>query len=43
MDGRANPLIERKVVGAMFFGVAARSRHPQLLGIVSSNVVVAVV
>ena len=23
MDGRANPLMDRKVVGAVFFGVAA--------------------
>ena len=38
--GRANPLMDRKVVGAMFFGVAAmvwspgRSPHPQLLDVV---------
>jgi hypothetical protein len=34
MDGRANPLMDRKVVGVVFFGVlaiVAVAPHPQLL------------
>ena len=39
-DGRANPLLDRKVVGAMFFGVAAMVAVvtlPQLLDVVWCN------
>ena len=39
MDGRANPLMDRQVVGVVFFGMAA---DPQLLDVVwcSADVVV---
>ena len=33
MDGRANPLMDRKVVGAVFFGVAAMVTSPTLLDV----------
>ena len=43
---RANPLMDRKVVGAMFLGVAvmvAVVTSPQLLGVVWCSAVVVVV
>jgi len=46
MDGRANPLMDRKVVGVVFFGVVAMvavATSPQLLGVVWCSAVVAVV
>ena len=47
MDGRANPLLDRKVVGVVFFGVVAMVAvvtSPPLLDVVwCSAVVVAVV
>ena len=46
MDGRANPLMDRKVVGVVCFGVVTmveRSPHPQLLDAVWCSAVVSVV
>ena len=43
MDGRANPLMDRKVVGVVFFGVVAVATSPQLLGVVWCSAVVVVV
>ena len=45
MDDRANPLMDQRVVGVVFFGPPGRSPHPQLLDVVwcSAAVVVAVV
>ena len=46
MDGRANPLMDSKVVGVVFFGVAAvlaLVTSPTLLGVVWCSVVVVVV
>ena len=48
MDGRANPLMDRKVVGVVFFGVVAMVAvvtSPQLLDVAwcSAAVVVVVV
>ena len=31
MDGRETPLMDRKVVGVVLFGVVAQPRHPQQL------------
>ena len=45
-NGRANPLMDRKVVGVAVFEVAARVAavtHPQLLDVVWCSAVVAVV
>ena len=45
-DGRANPLLDRKVVGVVFFGVVAMFAvviSPQLLGVVWCSAVVVVV
>ena len=42
MDGRANPLMDRKV-GVVFFGVAAMVFHPQLLDVAWCSAVVVVV
>ena len=46
MDGRANPLMDSKVVGVVFFGVAAvlaLVTSPTLLGVVWCSAVVVVV
>jgi hypothetical protein len=43
MDGRANPLMDRKVAGVVFFGVVAVVTSPQLLGVVWCSAVVVVV
>ena len=46
MDGRANPLMDRKLVGVVFFGLVAMFAvvtSPQLLDVVWSSAVVAVV
>ena len=43
MDGRANPLMDRKVVGVVFFGVAAMVFHPHLLDVAWCSAVVVVV
>ena len=46
-DGRANPLIDGKVVGFVFVGVVAKglqwSPHPQLLDVVWCTAAVVVV
>ena len=45
-DGRANPLMDRKVVGVVFFGVVAMvavGTSPQLLDVVWCNAAVVVV
>ena len=45
MDGRANPLMDRKVVGVVFFGVVAMVAvvtSPQLLDVVWCSAVVVV-
>jgi len=46
MDGRANPLMDRKLVGVVFFGVVAMVAvvtSPQLLDVVWCSAVVVVV
>ena len=43
MDGRANPLMDRKVVEAVFLEWLQRSPHPQLLDVVSCSATVVVV
>jgi len=46
MDGRANPLMDRKVVGVVFSGVAAMVAvvtSPQLLDVVWCSAIVVVV
>ena len=46
MDGRANSLMDRKVVGVVFVGVVARGAvvtSPQLLDVVRCSAVVVVV
>ena len=45
-DGRANPLMKRKVVGGVFFGVAAMVAavtSPQLLDVLWCSAIVVVV
>ena len=39
MDGRANTLMDRKVVGVVHFGGLQWSTHPQLLNVVWRGVV----
>jgi len=46
MDGRANPLMDRRVVGVMFFGVVtmvAVITSPQLLDVLLCSAVIVVV
>jgi hypothetical protein len=43
MDGRANPLVDRKVVGVVLFGEVAVVTSPQLLDVVWCSAVVVVV
>jgi hypothetical protein len=43
MNGKANPLMDRKVVGAVFFEWLQWSPRPQLLDVVRCSVVCSVV
>ena len=43
MDGRANPLMDGKVVGAVLFGVLAMVTSPLLLDVVLCRAAVVVV